>query len=176
MPDEKRTKKRGRRGGGSVFQKVPGGLWHIQCYAPDPDTGKVKCVKGYAKQTSKSDAQKLLMERLAGVAKGVVLAIKPATVRDLYDALFTFTKNNRTGKRAAETIGWHWRHLKPFFGHLSAPQVTTALIEKYRSQRLHEQAALATINRELATLRRMFNYGKQSTRPTVHNVPHFPMF
>jgi hypothetical protein len=39
-----------------------------------------------------------------------------------------------------------------------------------------EVAAKATINRELATLRRMFHYGKQSTPPTVHNLPHVRMF
>ena len=57
----------------------------------------------------------------------------------------------------------------------SSCRLTTALLEKYKRKRLDEKAAPATINRELATLRRMFNYGKQSTPPTVHNVPHFPM-
>lgn len=49
-------------------------------------------------------------------------------------------------------------------------------MEKYKSQRRKESAAPATINRELATLRRVFNYGKRSTPPRVFAVPNIQLF
>lgn len=69
-----------------------------------------------------------------------------------------------------------WQHLSPFFAHVRVANVTTALIEKYRATRRSEKAADATINHEVGTLRRMYRYGKHSTPPTVHTMPHFPMF
>lgn len=183
MPDDEQqqpkkfTRQRHRRGGGYLFQKVKGGKWHIQFYRPNPETGKSDCVKEYTELSSKTEAQKLLTERLGQINRGEPFEVgRCRTVGKLYDALRTFTENNSTSKRAVEGLGWRWEHLKPFFAHIPAANVTTALIEKYRSQRLDEHAAKATINHEVGTLRRMYRYGKQSTPPTVHNVPHFPMF
>lgn len=73
MPDQERfTRKRNRRGSGSVFQKVEGGQWHIQYYAPelDPVAGRVrsKRVREYC-TLPKSEAQKLLNDRLAKIGR-----------------------------------------------------------------------------------------------------------
>ena len=177
MPDEPRIKKRSRRGSGSVFQKVVGGAWHIQYYRPNPETGKSECVKEYIKSHTRTDAQRKLNERLSQISRGEQFEVgRRTTVGMLYEALLNFTKNNSTKPRAVEGAGWRWEHLKHFFAHIPAANVTTALIEKYRSERLEDGAARATINHEVGTLRRMYRYGKQSTPPTVHQVPHFPMF
>jgi integrase len=73
-------------------------------------------------------------------------------------------------------LGWRWKHLKPFFACMRAANVTTDAVEKYKRQRREEGAAPATVNRELATLRRAFNYGKRSTPPKVFSVPYIQMF
>ena len=85
-------------------------------------------------------------------------------------------QNSSITERAVEGLGWRWKHLAPFFGGMRASNVSTDAIEKYKSQRRGENAAPATVNRELATLRRAFNYGKQCTPPRVFAVPHIPMF
>ena len=54
--------------------------------------------------------------------------------------------------------------------------MTTDAVERYKRQRRAEGAAPATVNRELATLRRAFNYGKRSTPPKVYSVPYIQMF
>jgi integrase len=59
---------------------------------------------------------------------------------------------------------------------MRAASVSTASVEKYKRQRRAEGAAPATINRELATLRRCFNYGKRSTPPRVFSVPYIQLF
>jgi integrase len=59
---------------------------------------------------------------------------------------------------------------------MRATSVTTDALERYKGQRRAEGAAPATVNRELATLRRAFNYGKRSTPPKVYSVPYIQMF
>lgn len=179
MPDEPKTKKkRARRGSGCLFQKTPGGVWHIQYYGPSPKTGKLSCIKEYISQPNKSDAQKILSLRLTQVARGESFDIgrRRATVATLYDNLRVATENSSGAKsRKVHDIGVRWAHLKLSFSCLLAANVTSALIEDYKRKRLDEGAANATINRELATLRRMFRFGKQSTPPSVRDVPYIRM-
>ena len=156
-------------------QKVAGGAWHIQYYALelDPVTGKAgaKRVREYC-TLPKSKAQRLLNERRGKIGRGEPIAIgRPVTVAELYDALRTFTENNTASKPAVAGLGWRWEHLSPFFGGMRAANVSTAAVEKYKQQRQAENAAPATVNRELAALRRAFNYGKRSTPPRVFAVP-----
>ena len=48
-------------------------------------------------------------------------------------------------------------HFVPFFGRVKVKSITTLSIEKYGHQRLQAGAAVATLNREYATLRHLFN-------------------
>lgn len=62
------------------------------------------------------------------------------------------------------------------FGAIRATSVTTARIDEYKLQRRAEGAKNATINRELATIRRMFNYAKKECNPPLErDVPHVAM-
>ena len=65
-------------------------------------------------------------------------------------------------------------HLKPFFGSLRALDVTSTTIERYVDERMTEGATNATINRELAALKRMFRLGHYATPPQVLRLPRFP--
>ncbi len=177
MPNE--IKKRSRRGAGSVFQKPKGDdkPWHIQFYRYNPDTERSERVREYC-GLPRAAAQRLLNDRLGKLARGEQFDIgRPRTVSELYKALYTMTLNNaRPGARTAESLEWRWAHLAPFFGNMRAANLTTANVEEYKAQRREASAAPANVNRELAVLRRMFRYGKQSTPPTVHNIPYTRMF
>jgi integrase len=177
MRNEPNNKRRSRRGSGSVFQKANSNNWVVQYYRFDSDKGKSVRIREYTKLSSRTAAQKLLTDRLSKIGRGEQFEIgRPVTIAELYNALLTFTENNGAGGRAVEGLGWRWKHLAPFFGGMRAANVTTDAVERYKRQRRAEEAAPATVNRELATLRRAFNYGKRSTPPKVYSVPYIQMF
>ena len=60
-----------------------------------------------------------------------------------------------------------------YFGDLKAHSVGTDRVRAYTAKRIEEGAANATINRELAALKRMFNLGIQAEK--THRKPYIPM-
>jgi integrase len=65
-------------------------------------------------------------------------------------------------------------HLKPFFQDYRAMDVSSALVARYVDSRLQDAAKPATVNRELAALKRMFRLGYYATPPIVRHLPAFP--
>src|SRR5262249_5818797 len=65
------------------------------------------------------------------------------------------------------------RRIKEFFGALKAHTVKTDLVRKYIAERQDDGAANATINRELAFLKRCFNLGIENGR--ILRKPFIPM-
>lgn len=67
------------------------------------------------------------------------------------------------------------KHLRPFFASKKVHEVTTTLINRYRSMRV-KKAAAATVNKEVSYLRRAFKLGLEHTPPLVEKAPVFKMF
>ena len=157
------------RGTGRIFaRKGTNSLW-IQ-YSRDG-----RRYRESAHTTDVKHAERLLQKRLGEIANDEFLPPKSRRVRVnelAQDFLLDYSIQQHKSLDDAET---RWNlHLKPFFGHRRARDIGTDLLKKYVAKRQEDGAANATINRELAALKRMFNLARQSSPPKLVRVPVFP--
>lgn len=121
-------------------------------------------------------ARQLRNQRLGKIADGEVIDLKTnrITVSDLAKAVLTDYENNK--KSSLPDVRARWMlHIQPVLGHLRAIQITTDVLNNYINGRLKEGAENATINREMAFLKRAFNLAyRHSTPRKVQSVPVFP--
>jgi integrase len=147
------------------------GVWLVRVFlGREPATGK----RAYLNKTihgNKKDAEAYLAESLRERDLGGTVPSK-ATVNSLLDALLLDYKVNRKSYAWAEIVVRC--HLRPYFGELPIPKVGTTTVQRFIAARQEEGAANATINRDLALLRRAFHLGHDSTPPRVARVPKIP--
>ncbi len=97
-------------------------------------------------------------------------SLHPLTFRAATREVLDDYRMNR--KRSLVDVQRHVRlHLEPFFGRRRMAAITTADVRRYAAQRQDEGAKNATINRELAVLKRAFALaiaaGTLSSRPHI---------
>jgi integrase len=124
-------------------------------------------------KTTKGEAQAALTDRIAKLQSGITTVGSQKTrVSDLYTLVERDYTND--GQRSLDDVQTRWRlHLEPFFGTMKASAVSANVIEDYKSARLKAGASNATVNRELAILRRGFRLGERFGK--VSRIPHFDM-
>ncbi len=159
------------RGTGAIYN-VPGSknLW--VGYTDE----KGEYIRESSGSPNRTEAQKFLRKRMEAVSSGNFLGprIEKITVDDLYDDLL---QDYRTHGKDVEWAEGRWNvHLKDYFGGMRAARVGTAQIAGYVEKRQGQRAAKATINRELALLRRAFSLGFDAEPQKVSRVPKFHRF
>ena len=121
-------------------------------------------------------AKHLLQRRIGEIHVGAWVGPKTqkTTIADIVEAVFRDYRIN--GLKSVRLAEHRWRkHLEPFFGNLRAVEVTSDSLSKYIDERRAAGGANATINREMALLRRAFNIAYHANPRKVHEVPSFPM-
>jgi integrase len=143
------------KGFGYLYKR--GNLWWIRYSVRGKDFRESS---GSEKDT---DAMRLLKRRWKEVGRGRFIGPSEERVMadNLLDGLVNDYEINR--RRSARTLNWRLRHLRAAFGGMRAVDVTEERIERYKVDRLAEKTERgkkpvrpATINRELAALRRAF--------------------
>lgn len=118
-----------------------------------------------------NEAKKFLRGRLA-TADLHKLSQDRVTVGQLLDLVLEDYKTHNRGSLPDLKSKIESR-LGPFFGKMKAAQLGTIDIKGYQTARLRERAAPASVNRELAVVRRALNLGAHHDPPLVSHVPRF---
>lgn len=164
---------------GMTYQR--GAVWWVKYYRNG------RPMRESSGSTKESDATQLLKIREGGIAHG--LSVNPELNRIRFDEAAEDLKTEYAvnGRRSADELERRIRlHLLPHFGGRRLATVTTAdvntFILKRRSDvivfgagedRTERKVSNGEINRELTTLKRIFNLARRNGKPI--QVPHIPM-
>ena len=152
------------RGMGRVFKR--GTVYWVAYYH------RGKEYRESSESESESAAKKLLKKRIGEVAQGRLLGANQdrLTFDDLARALLADYQIN--GRRSLRSARLSISHLRKFFGFDRAVDITTDRIKAYAADRQKAKAANASINRELAALKRMFSLAVEDGR--LSHSPYIP--
>jgi integrase len=151
------------RGHGRIFRR--GSVWWVAYYHRGRE------YRESTRSELERDARRLLRERLrvAGTPQFIGPSADKLTFEDLADGYLTDYRINakRSIRDAERAVRW----LRQTFSLNRALDITSDRIAAYVDSRLAEKVKPATVNRELAALRRMFSLavksGKLASRPHV---------
>lgn len=158
---------------GSLYKR--GNVWWLKYYANG------RPVRESSGSTKRSVATRLLKEREGKVVKGEPISLRAERIlfdEVAQDLLDDYRVNERKSIERAEVSV---KRLLEFFGSRRVNTITTEDIKRYVASRQQEKTKLgkppsnASLNRELACLKRALNLAAKSTPPKLFRVPHIPM-
>ncbi len=124
-----------------------------------------RAIREPAKTKSKERAEEILRARLTGGVDG------RTTFEDLASMIVADYQAN--GRRSVARVEQCLEHLREAFGTRPAKAITADRITAYTAGRLEDGARPATVNRELAALKRAFRLAERAER--VARVPHIQL-
>ena len=150
---------------GSLYRR--GQVWWIKFYRDG------KPIRESAGTPKESEARKLLRRREGEAEEGKphIPNVTRVRLEELLEDMLTDYRVN--GKRSLVRAELSVSHLKKHFGLRRAVDLGTPAVRQYIARRQGDGARNATINRELAALRRAFSLACQAGRLFVR--PHIPM-
>jgi Phage integrase SAM-like domain len=138
---------------GPLFKKKGSNQWQMGVSV----AGRQLCRSAHT--TNKGIAKKLLARWETEVFEGrfQLIKTKAPSFSEWADQFLPTVPNLKTRSRYASSVN----NLKASFARLRLSQVTPDLIEDFKDHRLAEGAGPATVNRDLAVLRRMLKLAER---------------
>ena len=130
-----------------------------------------------SKSERDADAIKLLQRRVKEAARDQrrdPVAENRVTMAELFKALESDYEAN--GRRSSATLAFRLAPLREAFGQDKAKVITAARIARYASDRRAQGRQPATVNRELAALRRAFTIAVEQELLSAAAVPRVKLF
>jgi integrase len=130
-------------------------------------------IKESTKSTDEAEARRQLKVKIGEAAAGKDVIPERATINDLCALVLADYRLRKL--RDAEILKWRIdAHIKPAVGSLLASRFTPHQVRQYVERRRSESASDATINREMAIVRRGFSLALREDPPLVRRAPYIP--
>lgn len=152
-------------GMGRIYQR--GRIWWVRYYRNGQEFNES------SHSEKEVDAKKLLKKRLGEIALGRFAGPKAEKVTFAELAEDFLTDYRIRGRKSQTKVRFKVKPLLAAFGNDRVKAITTDRIKRYIEQRQQAGAAVATINRELAVLKRAFNLALQAEK--IMSKPYIPM-
>lgn len=156
------------RGEGTVYRQKGSRFWWIQYYANGQRFTES------SKTENEKEARKVLRRKIGAVESGEISSGSKHAILSLYESLERDYQINQ--RKDLVNLQSRWtNHLEPFFSGKAVCEISADTVSLYISKRQLAQAANASINRELAILKRMFKLAVKSGRLKVGQQPYIQM-
>jgi integrase len=135
----------------ALYRRKEAGIWYADYYA---DGQRVQESTGTA---NKRQAEKYLALRSSEVQRGVYVKPVQVLLPGLWERYLAYARTHkRSWKRDEQMYG----NLKAFLGTANLKNITALRVEEFQQNRVREVAP-ATVNRETALLKHMFNMAER---------------
>lgn len=150
---------------GSLYKR--GNMWWVKYYRSG------RPIRESTGTDKEGEAKKFLKRREGDIASGRVVIPRMERIRFENLAEDYLNDYRVNGKRSLDQAERNVRHLAEFFAGRRVVAISTADIRTYIDRRQKAGTANATINRELAALKRMFSLAAQAEK--IRHRPYIPM-
>src|ERR1700691_2087777 len=135
----------------AIYQRKNAGIWYADFFADgqraQPATGS----------RDKREAEKFLALRVSEAQRGVYVKPVHMPLPELWERYFAYAK---THKRSWDRDLQMYGNLSNFLGTATLTTITPLRVEEYQQHR-NREVAPATVNRETALLKHMFNMAER---------------